>query len=183
MAAQVTAQQGQPLSHETRLEIQASFREARWSQQERQQRGIWNPARKRAIHSEPSPCPTRHSSIAKIVGREVQSEPIAISMAGHAFPLLVQPPLSSSASAPLFFPLSRSALPLLAQFLSFCNSAAAIQSDSLDNLPPSSNHIGADASRPARLSGVVLHHAIAQETTHKMLHWVLDLSVASRQVR
>lgn len=40
MAAQLAAQQGHPLSHETGLEIQASFPEARWSQQERLQRGI-----------------------------------------------------------------------------------------------------------------------------------------------
>lgn len=40
MAAQLVAQQGHPLSRETHLEIQASFPEARWSQQERQQHGI-----------------------------------------------------------------------------------------------------------------------------------------------
>lgn len=31
--------------------------------------------------------------------------------------------------------------------------------------------------------GTVLHDASSQEATHKMLHWVLDLSVPSGQVR
>lgn len=91
--------------------------------------------------------------------------------------------LSSSGPAPpvVFRRGSGSVFPLMAPLL-FFKLATASQSDSLSNLPPSSNHIHADATRLARLERVALQHASTQEATHKMLHWVLDLSVTSGQV-
>lgn len=126
---------------------------------------------------------TRHLLVGLTGDREVQSEPIAVSTAGARSTLLGQ---SSPGQNPLILFWSGSSLAPFAASYSptpglhlLCGKLKRFAGESPTFIKPyPRRHLP-----NCKAVTMVLHHATTQKATHKMLHWMLDLSVPSGQVR